>query len=91
MDSMTDLIEVMGLNLSCDYNPCDYSVKVLSVELHKFINTRCPKCGALLLSDKEYATALKENGLIDEINSFYQGNPEMLHPENETDVLRFNP
>ena len=91
MDSMTDLIEVMGLNLSCDNTPCDYSVKVLSVELHKFINTPCPKCGVLLLSDNEYATALNENGLIDEINSFYQGNPEMLHPENETDVVRFNP
>lgn len=88
---MTDLIEVMGLDLSCDNNPCDYSVKVLSVELHKLINTRCPKCGALLLSDNEYATAISENGLIDEINAFYKGNPEMLHPENESDVVRFNP
>lgn len=88
---MSDLIEVMGLDLSCDNIPCDYSVKVLSVELHKFINAQCPICDALLLSDNEYATAINENGLIDEINAFYRGNPEMLHPENETEVVRFNP
>lgn len=87
---MSKLIEVMGLELSCDNAPCDYSVKVVSVELHKHINSRCPKCGSTLLTDKQYALAIDENGLNDEINSYYQGRPEMLHPENETDVVRFN-
>ena len=88
---MTDLIEVMGLDLSCDNGSCEYSLKVVSVELHKHINSRCPKCGFVLLTDKQYAIAIEENGLTEEINSYYHGRPEMLHPENETDVVRFNP
>ena len=88
---MSKLIEVMGLDLTCDNNPCDYSTKVLSVELHKYINARCPKCAGILLTDKEYASAILENGLTEEINTYYQANPEILHPQNEVDVVRYNP
>jgi hypothetical protein len=43
------------------------------------------------LTDKEYASAILENGLTEEINTYYQANPEILHPQNEVDVVRYNP
>jgi len=69
---MKDAIEMNIKGLKCDNPDCDYIDMEIKVEEYgKYLNTRCPKCGEILLTEADYRNTKFLLGVVDLANKIF--------------------
>lgn len=58
--------------LKCDNPDCDWvDMSIKREDYPKFVGMKCPKCGSIVLTEKDFTTIKVMEGLIKVINHFY--------------------
>lgn len=69
---MKDAIEMNIKGLKCDNPNCDYIDMTIKVEEYgKYLNTKCPKCGEILLTEADYRNTKFLLGVVGLANKIF--------------------
>lgn len=69
---MKDALEMNIGGLKCDNPKCDYvDMSINANEYEKWVNSKCPKCGEILLTDADYRNTKFLLGMVDLANKIF--------------------
>lgn len=69
---MKDALEMNIGGLKCDNPKCDYIDMTINVEdYEKLVNSKCPKCGEILLTEADYRNTKFLLGVVDLANKIF--------------------
>lgn len=69
---MKDAMEMNIKGLKCDNPNCDYiNMEIKVEEYEKYLNTKCPKCGEILLTEADYRNTKFLLGVVDLANKIF--------------------
>jgi len=65
-------IEMTGGGLKCDNPCCDWiDMSIPTKDYRKWVNAKCPKCGCIVLTKRDYKAHRLLTGLVRVINFIY--------------------